>query len=191
MNEKNMRHFPSPQRVHRPSVTVFLVASATCIMYFEGALAQDPAPRVTIDAAHCIELASPEERLACFDAQVENASNGERSESGAPAPAAAAAPPAGQPQAAPTVAVARVPPPNAGADAPANEWAGTITSLKLRAPNKYLITLDSGQVWSQQVAERYALRVGQQVRVYESKWGSSKRLEADGVKGFIQVDLVR
>ena len=77
------------------------------------------------------------------------------------------------------------------ADAPASEWVGTITSLKLRAPNQYLITLDSGQVWSQQVAERYALRVGQRVRVYESKWGSSKRLEADGVKGFIQVELVR
>ena len=90
----------------------------------------------------------------------------------------------------PTVAVARVPPQNAAADAP-SEWVGTITSLKVRAPNLYLITLDSGQVWSQQVAERYALRVGQRVRVYESKWGSSKRLEADGVKGFIQVELVR
>ena len=100
-------------------------------------------------------------------------------------------PPAGQQQSAPTVAVARVPPQNAAADAPANEWVGTITSLKLRAPNLYLVTLDSGQVWSQQVAERYALRVGQRVRVYESKWGSSKRLEADGVKGFIQVELVR
>ena len=77
------------------------------------------------------------------------------------------------------------------ADTPASEWVGTITSLKLRAPNQYLITLDSGQVWSQQVAERYALHVGQQVRVYESKWGSSERLEADGVKGFIQVELVR
>jgi len=185
MNEKNMRHFPSPQRVHRPSVTVFLVASATCTMYFEGALAQAPAPSVTIDAARCIELASPEERLACFDAQVQNAASSE------PASAAAGVPPAGQQQSAPTVAVARVPPQTAAADAPANEWVGTITSLRLRAPNLYVITLDSGQVWSQQVAERYALRVGQRVRVYESKWGSSKRLEADGVKGFIQVQLVR
>ena len=108
-----------------------------------------------------------------------------------PGPGRRGVPPASQQQSAPTVAVARVPPQNAGADAPANEWVGTITALKLRAPNQYLITLDSGQVWSQQVAERYALRVGQRVRVYESKWGSSKRLEADGVKGFIQVELVR
>ena len=160
-------------------------------MYFEHALAQDPASPVTIDAARCVELASPEQRLACFDAQVESAARGERSESGSPAPAAAGVSPAGQQQSAPTVAVARVPPQNAAADVPANEWVGTITSLRLRAPNLYLITLDSGQVWSQQVAERYSLRVGQRVRVYESKWGSSKRLEADGVKGFIQVELVR
>ena len=80
---------------------------------------------------------------------------------------------------------------NAAADAPANEWVGTITSLRQREPNLYLITLDNGQVWAQHVAERYALRVGQRVRVYQSKWGSSQRLEADGVKGFIQVELVR
>jgi hypothetical protein len=191
MNENNMRHHPHPQRAHRSSVTVCLVASASCIMYFEGALAQDPAPRVTIDASRCIELASPEERLACFDAQVTSASSGQRSESASPAPVAAGVPPAVQQQSAPTVAVARVPPQNTAADAPANEWVGTITSLKVRAPNQYLITLDSGQVWSQPVAARYALRIGQRVRVYESRWGSSKRLEADGVKGFIQVELVR
>ena len=189
MNEKNMRHSPPPQRVHRPSVTVCLVASASCIMYFEPALAQDPAPRVTIDAARCIELASPEERLACFDAQVESA----RAASAAsrvrrPRPPRACRRPANHSRS--DGGGRRVPPQNA-ADAPANEWVGTITSLKLRAPNLYLVTLDSGQVWSQQVAERYSLRVGQRVRVYESKWGSSKRLEADGVKGFIQVELVR
>jgi len=187
MNENNMTHRPPPQR---PTATVRLMALASCILYFAPALAQDPAPRVTIDAARCVELASPEERLACFDAQVESASSGERSEAASPAPAAAGVPPAGQQQSTPTVAVARVPPQNTAADSPANEWVGTITSLKLRAPNQYLITLDSNQVWLQRVAERYALRVGQRVRVYESKWGSSKRLEADGVKGFIQVDLV-
>ena len=181
----------APQHLHRHRVTVCLMASATSIMYFEPALSQEPAPRVTIDAAGCIELVSPEERLACFDAQVGSASNGERSESPSPAPAAADVPPAGQQQSAPTVAVARVPPQNAAADTAASEWVGTITSLRLRAPNTYLITLDNGQVWSQRVAERYTLRVGQRVRVYQSKWGNGQRLEADGVNGFIQVELVR
>ena len=191
MNEKNMKRCARPQRVHRPSVTACLVASATYIIFFQSALAQDPAAPVTIDAARCIALASPEERLACFDAQVESASSSGHSEPGSPAPAAAGVPPASQQQSAPTVAVARVPPNSSAAETVASEWVGTITSLQLRAPNTYVITLDSGQVWSQQVAERYALRVGQQVRVYESKWGSSRRLEADGAKGFIQVELVR
>ena len=155
-------------------------------MYFEPALAQDPAPRVTIDAARCIELASPEERLACFDAQVQNAA-----EPASRGPGGRGCAAASQQQSLPRwrsrACRRKTLPPTR----PRSEWVGTITSLKLRAPNQYLITLDSGQVWSQQVAERYALRVGQQVRVYESKWGSSKRLEADGVKGFIQVELVR
>lgn len=67
---------------------------------------------------------------------------------------------------------------------------GTITALRLREPNQYIVTLDTGQVWHQRYPERYALRVGQRVRIYESPWGAHQRLQADGVNGFIQVERV-
>lgn len=71
------------------------------------------------------------------------------------------------------------------------EWIGSITSLRERIPNRHLITLDTGQIWEQAFNERFALRVGQRVRIYQTRWGAHYRLEADGVKGFIQVDRVR
>jgi hypothetical protein len=71
------------------------------------------------------------------------------------------------------------------------ETVGQITALEERLPNRYVVTLDTGQIWEQRIAERYALRVGQRVRIYATRWGESHRLEADGRKGFIQVDRVR
>ena len=165
-----MKPHSTPQRTRRPGVTACLIASASCIVLcFEAALAQDLG-RVTIDAARCTALESADERLACFEAQVDDARSSERNESRSPAPAASV-------------------PPAAGAQ-PRTEWVGTIASLNQRLPNRYVITLDSGLVWEQQVAERYPLRVGQRVRIYETRWGSSQRLEADGLKGFIQVARV-
>ena len=184
-----MTHFARSKHMQRSKITACLVASAGWIMSLETPHAQDSG-QVTIDARRCMELASPDERLACFDAQVESAGRGERqSSSPAPAPAAAAAPAPNQ-QSVPAAEVARVPPQTAP-PAAEQEWVGTITALRQREPNRYAITLDNGQVWYQRVAERYSLRVGQRVRVYQSKWGSSQRLEADGVKGFIQVELVQ
>jgi hypothetical protein len=174
-------------RLHarRRGVIACVVTHAVCgLAYLEAAVAQEQG-RVTIDARRCLELESPEERLACFETQVGEAQN-------STAPATAAVPPPSSQQPISTVDVATLPGQGAPADTPGqSEWVGNIASLKERAPNQYLITLDSGQVWQQRIAERYALRVGQRVRIYHAKFTSGLRLQADGVNGFIQVERVR
>jgi hypothetical protein len=168
-------------------VTLFLMGS---VIGVDRCLAQDDG-LVTIDARRCIEIESPDERLACFEAQVKQPVKPQ----GATAPpAATGSAAAGSPAAPPTPQVesVRVPAQQArGDEASPTEWVGSITALQERVPRRWLITLDTGQIWEQQVAERYALRVGQRVRIYESRWGGHHRLEADGIKGFIQVDRVR
>ena len=71
------------------------------------------------------------------------------------------------------------------------ELHSTISELKEYVPNRYLITLENGQVWRQMVGEKYELRVGHNVRIYPSRWGKSFRLSVEGFKGFIQVERVR
>jgi len=170
-----------------------VVALAVCsLAYFEATLAQEQGG-VTIDARRCLELQSPDERLACFETQVGEAQG---RGSTAPPPAAAPAPavvpaPAAVPaprtqQPIPTVDVAELPGQGAPADKPGqSEWVGTITALRQREPDQYVITLDGGQVWQQRGAERYPLRVGQRVRINQTRFGL--RLQADGVNGFIYV----
>ena len=177
-----MTHFARPKHAQRAGITACLIAVAGSLMSLNAARGQDSG-QVTIDARRCMELASPDERLACFDAQVESAARDE------PQPSSTATAPASQ-QSIPTVEVARVPPQAAPGTAE-EEWVGTITALRQREPNRYAITLDNGQVWLQRVSERYPLRVGQRVRVYQSKWGNSQRLAVDGVNGFIQVELAQ
>ena len=179
-----MTRYPNPLHARRPGVMVCVVAHAVCgLAYLEATLAQEQG-RVTIDARRCLELESPDERLACFETQVDEAQS-----RGSTAPATAGVPAPSPQQSIPTVDVAAPPGQGTPADAPGqSEWVGNITSLRERAPNQYLITLDSGQVWQQRLAERYTLRVGQRVRIYQSRFGL--RLQADGVNGFIQVERV-
>jgi hypothetical protein len=89
------------------------------------------------------------------------------------------------------VEAARVPPQQSHDASTETEWLGSITTLTQRIPYRHLITLDTGQVWEQALNERYALRVGQRVRIYKTRWGAHYRLEAEGLNGFIQVDPVR
>jgi hypothetical protein len=152
---------------------------------FGSAARAQEAERVTIDAGRCTEIESPSERLACFEAQVEAAREGD-----SPASTTSSAPPQSASSATRTVDLSRVRDPDAR-DGEPNERVGSISSLTERQPNRYLITLDNGEMWMQQVAERYPLRVGQRVRIYASRWGNAQRLEAVGIHGFIQVERVR
>ena len=162
----------SPRRHSRSRSLGCLLACAGLVGAIESVSGQQP-DNVTIDARRCLQIESPAERLACFEAEVSAAP-------AAPAPAAPAR----------TVDVAP-PLPAAPAKAEESTSVGNITSLQAREPNRYLITLDNGEVWEQRVAKRFQLRVGQQVRVEPSQWGSSYRLFIDGVNGFIQVARVR
>ena len=77
------------------------------------------------------------------------------------------------------------------AEVAANEIVATITELRERQPNAWLITLDNGQMWDQVRPQWYPLRPGQQVRLYPTNWGSSYRLTEFTQGGYIQVQRVR
>jgi hypothetical protein len=172
-------------RVTRWYTACVAAQAICCLAHVEAALAQEPG-QVTIDADRCREIASPDERLACFEKQVEDAQG-----RGAASPPPATVPPTGGgQQPIPTVDVAGLPAAGGSAEKPGQtEWVGTITELRQREPGQYIITLDGGSVWQQRGAGRYPLRIGQRVRIEESRLGI--RLQADGVNGYIHVGRVR
>jgi hypothetical protein len=175
---------------------------------------------VTIDVGDCVKLASPEERFACYERQVDatGAKKGAPPSAPAPGPQTAAPPTAAAPAAsvpaaaAPAAAAAAVipaaPPPPATPPSTAKtgetngssskdksknappDVVATITDLRETVPSAYLITLDNGQVWQQSYPEPYFLHTGMRVTLRASKWGESYRLSPEGANGFIQVKRV-
>jgi hypothetical protein len=145
----------------------------------QGAVAQAPADTVSVDVSECVKLTTPEERLACFEKQVE----GSRTSPAAPGAASTSPPPAS----------------SASSDArgsdrkeeqPPADIEARIAELRETVPNAYLITLDNGQVWRQTVPKAYPLQAGHPVRIYYSRW-RSYRLTNETLKSFIQVERVR
>ena len=127
---------------------------------------------VTIDASQCVNLPTPEQRLACYESQVETARTAPAAPA-APAASASGFPGADQEE--------RPTPPDIHAK---------VAELRETVPNAYLITLDNGQVWRQTVPENYPLRVGSDVRIYFSKWRAYRLTNAQA-RGYIQVERVR
>ena len=170
--------YPSkPRRERRSRVPECLWVSAAFAGVLASASGQE-AGSVTINAQRCLEIESPAERLACFESEVRTAPA---------APASPAVPPR-------TVDVGAAPVQAApAAAAPAERISvGNITSVQAREPNRYLITLDNGEVWEQRVAERSPRPlVGQRVRIEPSQWGDHRRLYIEGLNGFLQVSRVR
>lgn len=76
------------------------------------------------------------------------------------------------------------------AESPSSTTA-TVTAVREIEPDKLLITLDNGQIWRQNRAGRYPLRVGANVVLRPSRWGPSYRLTDPSVGGFIQVERRR
>ena len=170
---------------------------------------------VMIDVADCIKLEAPEARLACYESRIAAyfgqpaAAQAAASRPPAPAPTIAAA--VRQPEPAPTrsAAVASTPAvaqPAASdgnehsrratkarteAAGPPNEIVSRVKELRQIVPNTYEITLENGQVWRQAQSKQYTLRIGQQVRIYGTRWGAASRLSSNESKAFIQVDRVR
>jgi hypothetical protein len=80
----------------------------------------------------------------------------------------------------------------AGAEARAErEIIANITAIREMEPDAYLITLDNGQTWRQSTPKRYLLRVGAEVHLQPSTWGSSYRLTDPNVGNYIQVTRVK
>jgi hypothetical protein len=154
-------------------LTAFVAAAAT-IATIGIAAAQAPDPAVSVDVSECVKLTTPEERLACFEAQVEVA------KTAPPAPAASGSQSSGAVE--------------FGSDGDQEpevpEIQARITDLRETVPHAYVITLDNGQVWRQTVPKSYGLREGIPVRIYYSRW-RAYRLTNDQLKSFIQVERVR
>lgn len=71
-----------------------------------------------------------------------------------------------------------------------SELVDTIASLEQYGPVMLRITLESGQEWQQMYSKSYPLKVGDEVRIYPTRWGSSYRLSAARLAGYIQVKRV-
>jgi outer membrane biosynthesis protein TonB len=77
------------------------------------------------------------------------------------------------------------------ADPESDEILATVTALRETVPNTFIITLDNGQVWQQVRAKWYPLRIGTEVRLYTSGWGSSHRLTAVNGGSYINVRRIQ
>jgi len=75
--------------------------------------------------------------------------------------------------------------------AQANELIARVAEIKELGRNRFLITLENGQVWEQMQTRRFALAEGDEVRIYPTRWGSSYRLSSQSHKGYIQVQRLR
>ena len=151
------------------------VLAGTAAIQLAGA--QDSAEPVNVDVSECVKLTKPEERLACFEKQVE----GSRA-SGADSAAISSSP---EPANDSSSGVGQERPEEDPPDIQAR-----VAEMRETVPNSYLITLDNGQVWRQTVPKAYRLRPGSAVRIYLSRWGAY-RLTDEQLKGFIQVERVR
>lgn len=139
-----------------------------------------------VDVSDCRGIDNLEKRLACYD----RLTGEERSPAAAEVERArdAESPRENQPRAAAAYAPARRTSVNAVArDDDKAELTGTVASLEQYGPQLWLIALDSGQRWRQTIGKTYRLNVGDQVRVYPTRWGEAYRLSSERISGYIQV----
>ncbi len=141
--------------------------------------------QVSVDVSDCVELSQPEERLACFEAQVEAARSAPPAEAGPGAPSGA-----GQAAGAAAAGNASSGRATESRSETPEDIVAKVTELRETVPQSYLITLDNGQVWRQTVPEFYPLRMGSDVRIYYSRW-RAYRLTSPVLRGHIQVERVR
>lgn len=196
------------------------IAAAIAVSFAISPEAPGQNAGVTIDVAECVDLASAEERFACYERHVD-AARQEGGRAGTPpteqvqrggsvestppdvptederrdasaesAPAAAIDADTGDAVQPTQTERAGVADAGTPDDEDRSEFVGTIASLRETVPNAYVITLANGQIWRQVSPKRYPLRSGDPVRIYQSRWGSY-RLEADTSGTFIQVERVR
>jgi hypothetical protein len=181
-------------------LSVAVAAATAGLAGLQAVLAQG-SDEAAADLNECVNLESPEERFACYEARRDAVlQEREHAQTAAEAEAAAQAD-ATEPEL-PSTEAAQTHPnaePAHQAESPAQpgqpalppEVFATITALRETVPDSYLITLDNGQVWRQVRPKWYPMRVGHEVRVYPTGWGTSYRLSVSGLNGFIQVERAR
>jgi len=172
------------------------VVLVACFVMLPPAVAQET-ESLNVDVGKCVELTKPDERLACFEAQVDRARTDDTRQGAigneqppagvAVAPVAAAeTPSAAQPETRGLAKRER----RSREDLPPDIVA-KVSALRETVPNSYVITLDNGEVWRQMRPMAYALRPGTEVRIYATRWGEALRLTAPSLRGYIQVERVR
>jgi hypothetical protein len=147
--------------------------------------AQSEASDLTIDIGECVELVSALERYDCYERLAQAALAADDGVGNGPGAAARPDPAAATLQA--RQAQSHGP---AAQGSEATEVVSAITKLGERRPNEQVITLENGQIWRQTLTKRYPLRIGQEVRIYPTRWGDSYRLSALDRSGFIQVERI-
>ena len=156
---------------------------------------------VTVDVEHCLGLESAAARRDCFGAQVDEMLEGRAAEDGSDSiPDEAAVireqtprndPPRQEEGSAQIRAEELRGDEPRPADTDSEEYFATITAVRERLPNAYVITLDNGEVWQQMESRVYPLRPGLEVRLHPTRWGKSYRLIVEGTSYGIQVRRVR
>jgi len=192
-----------------------------CILVSAVVFAADNTDAVIMDASPCLDIVSPIERLACFEeranaAQGRGTAIPQQNLPVVSIPRASRQQPAqsppqveSQPASETPQEVARetdhastpqadsvenrfgLPEEKVNEKAQANELIARVAEIKELGRNRFLITLENGQVWEQMQTRRFALAEGDEVRIYPTRWGSSYRLSSQSHKGYIQVQRLR
>lgn len=152
---------------------VQILGAVTCTVTWATAGHTQPSDvaDVNIEVSECISLENELERYACFERLTAQALEDDTERDSAA-----------------TIADTS---PATEIVAPPDEIRSSITAIEVRRRNQHVITLENGQVWRQSLAKRYPLRVGQEVRIYSTRWGDSSRLSAIEANGFIQVERIQ
>lgn len=157
------------------------------------ALAQDN-PAMQVDVSRCVVIASADLRYRCFDEVTAHLRSKVQVTTSTPAQKEEVSAPAEQAQR--ETIIREFGRDSATAEVKNNddgnaELRDTIAHLEEREPGRWLVTLNSGQVWYQDTAGRVRLKEGMKVRIYPSNFGSSYRLAADEINGVIQVRRIK
>ena len=186
-----------------------------CMLVSAAAFAADNANPVIMDARPCLDMASPIQRLACFEEQA-NAAQGrgaipQQNRPVVSTPRNAGQQPVQSSSQSESQPATEAPQPAVSAsvnsndsfednfglpeektnDGQAAELIARVAEIKEFDRNRLLITMDNGQVWEQVNSKRFALAEGDEVRIYPTRWGSSYRLASLSHKGYIQVKRLR
>ena len=135
----------------------------------------------------CARLESDSERLACFDATLEE----RNAATPAPAPPEVSTAAAAPKKAMPEESVGAVEPPrqqdekwSAKPELP-REYTAVVVAMYERPYRQMVVKLDNGEVWSEQYASRaFLVAVGDTITMKQSRFSRSYRLVATGGRGY-------